>query len=72
DDNLEYTARFLEDDYQKGRILFLSMLKLVETQNIGEIWQIRLFSNPTPYSEQYIIVLDNGTHLCSCMSLIAK
>ncbi|CAG8682433.1 22818_t:CDS:2, partial [Racocetra persica] len=64
-DNLEYTAGFLENDYQEGRILLSSMLKLVKTQNIGEIWQIRLFSNLAPYSEHYIIVLYDGTHLCS-------
>ncbi|CAG8791107.1 25234_t:CDS:2, partial [Gigaspora margarita] len=49
----------------QSRVLLSSMLKLVNNETICKIWHIRLFSTPTSHNEQYIIVLDDGTHLCS-------
>ncbi|CAG8758662.1 43993_t:CDS:2, partial [Gigaspora margarita] len=46
------------------------MIELIEAQDICEIWQVRLFSNLASHNEQYIIVLDDGSHLCSYMQEI--
>lgn len=60
-----------EDDYNQPQSLFSSLVKNIPHNNIREVWKATRHrgqkSNP-----QYIILLDDGSHLCTCLWLINK
>ncbi|CAG8479842.1 21058_t:CDS:2 [Cetraspora pellucida] len=60
-DSQEYSANSLQ-------AMLKQMIKFVELDNIEELWTINV-SNSLK-SKHYVILLQNRSHLCSCLSII--
>ncbi|CAG8678800.1 6509_t:CDS:2 [Cetraspora pellucida] len=60
-----------EDDYNQSQSLFSSLLKTIPHNSVKEVWNVIRHSvqNSEP---QHIILLNDGSHLCTCLLLINK
>src|SRR6266542_1071459 len=59
----------MEDDYEEPQILLDMALKDCSDGIIKEIWEVRHIQSKTNWS-QFVILLDDGTHYCTCLYLI--
>jgi len=59
----------MEDDYEEPQILLDMALKDCSDGIIKEIWEVRHIQSKTNRS-QFVILLDDGTHYCTCLYLI--
>ena len=59
----------IEDYYDYRQIYLKALLNSVPKESIKEIWKIIPYMSPNSY--QYIIILNDGTHLCTCLLLVS-
>ncbi|CAG8639905.1 7803_t:CDS:2, partial [Racocetra persica] len=62
---------FIEDISDEPQIILKSLLNRVEVSSIIELWRIRRIGRLS-YRENIVILLSNGTHLCTCMETVTK
>ncbi|CAG8604556.1 15906_t:CDS:10, partial [Dentiscutata erythropus] len=60
----------IEDYYNYQQIYLKSPLNSVERNSVKEIWQIVPYMIPSSY--QHIIILNDGTHLYTCLLLVSN
>ena len=63
-------ATFIEDQYDDKKIFLKNLLQEFNIDDIHEIWQVRSLLAHSPNSYQYVIILRNGFHACTCLLLI--
>ncbi|CAI2192189.1 14823_t:CDS:2 [Funneliformis geosporum] len=68
-DKNQYNIGFVEDDYEKPQILLDMTLKDCSNGFVKKIWKIKHIQSKTNRS-QFIVLLDDGTHYCTCLYLI--
>ena len=59
-----------EQDHDTRQILFSSLIKNILHEAIMEVWHVR--ATGTHGIGYHLILLDEGTHLCTCLLLINK
>lgn len=59
-----------EQEQDTRQILFRSLIKTIPLEAIIEVWHVR--ATGTKGIGHYIILLNEGTHLCTCLLLINK
>src|ERR1044072_727508 len=59
-----------EQEQDTRQILFQSLIKTILPEAIMEIWHVR--ATGTKGIGHYVILLNEGTHLCTCLLLINK
>jgi hypothetical protein len=64
DDSTEFLAEADED----RELDLQSLIAIVNPDDVLEIWKISRYNHPKCY--QYVILLNNGEHLCTCFMLI--
>ena len=57
---------FIEDDYEEPQILLNMALEDCSSGVINEIWEVKHLQSTKNHS-QFIIILDDGTHYCTCL-----
>ncbi|KAF0443466.1 protein far1-related sequence 5-like [Gigaspora margarita] len=62
---------FIEDINDEPQTTLKSLLNGVEISNVIELWRIRRIGGLS-YRENLVILLSDGTHLCTCMEMITK
>ncbi|RHZ78356.1 hypothetical protein Glove_165g180 [Diversispora epigaea] len=60
----------IEDYYDYRQTYLRALLNSVQKEKIKEVWQIIPYMVPKSY--QHIILLDDGTHLCTCLLLVSR
>ena len=60
-----------ENDYNQPQFLFFSLIKNISHNSIQQEWKATRHRGQKS-EPQYIILLDNGLHLCTCLWLINK
>ncbi|PKC03822.1 hypothetical protein RhiirA5_379865, partial [Rhizophagus irregularis] len=60
-----------EDEYDQPQSLFASLLENVPQSSIMEVWKV-IRHRGQQLSSQYVILLDDGSHLCTCLWLINR
>src|SRR5215469_2198905 len=63
------TAR--EDDYDQLQSLFSSLIENIPHDSIRQIWKVTRHRGQKT-APQYVILLDDGSHLCTCLWLINR
>ena len=63
-------ATFIEDQYEDKKIFLRNLLQEFDIDDIHEIWQVRSLLAHSPNTYQYVIILRNGCHACTCLLLI--
>ena len=64
-----YQEGFREDDYEVKQILLNSIIADIQLTSIIEIWQVKPELLPTHF--QFVILLKDGSHFCTCNLLIS-
>ena len=59
----------MEDDYEQPQILLNMALNDCSDGVIKEIWEVKHIQSTTNQS-QFVVLLDDGTHYCTCLYLI--
>jgi len=59
----------MEDDYEEPQILLDMALKDCSDGIVKEIWEVKHIQSKTNRS-QFVVLLDDGTHYCTCLYLI--
>ncbi|CAB5092350.1 unnamed protein product [Rhizophagus irregularis] len=62
---------FIEDVVDEPQIILQSFLNGIDSINIIETWRIRHVGGLSK-RENLVILLDNGSHLCTCMESVTK
>ncbi|RHZ47477.1 hypothetical protein Glove_579g33 [Diversispora epigaea] len=60
----------IENYYDYRQTYLRALLNSVQKEKIKEVWQIIPYMVPKLY--QHIILLDDGTHLCTCLLLVSR
>ncbi|PKC53781.1 hypothetical protein RhiirA1_478578 [Rhizophagus irregularis] len=60
-----------EDDYDQPQSLFSSLIKNIPHNSIRQVWKATRHREQKS-EPQHIILLDDGSHLCTCLWLINK
>src|ERR1700722_13023343 len=60
-----------EDDYDQPQSLFSSLVENIPYDNIQQVWKVTRHRGQKS-EPQYIIILDDGSHLCTCLWLINR
>ena len=60
-----------EDDYDQPQSLFSSLIENISHDSIQQVWKITRHRGQKS-DPQYIIFLDDGSHLCTCLWLINR
>ena len=68
--NQEEEIKSIEDNYDYRQTYLKSLLNSVTKESIKEVWRIVPYMVPASY--QHIILLNDGTHLCTCLLLVSK
>ena len=69
-DDEEISIGIREQEQDTRQILFRSLIKTIPLEAIIEVWHVR--ATGTKGIGHYIILLEEGTHLCTCLLLINK
>ncbi|CAB4380864.1 unnamed protein product [Rhizophagus irregularis] len=69
-DNEEISNGIREQEQDVQQILFKSLIKNIPPEAILEVWFVR--ATGTQGIGHYVVLLDEGTHLCTCLLLINK
>ncbi|CAG8853244.1 9402_t:CDS:1, partial [Gigaspora margarita] len=59
----EYTEGYLEDVYNALQVSLKSIINMVNSKNIIEIWRVSLFDQFNYNYSHYIVLLTNNTYL---------
>src|SRR5688500_10337357 len=62
--------RIREQEQDARQVLFCSLVGTIPLQSIIEVWNIR--ATGTQGMGYYVVLLNKGTHLCTCLLLINK
>src|SRR5215469_11992615 len=60
---------FMEDDYEEPQTLLNMALKDCSESTVNEIWEVKHLQATTNHS-QFVLLLDDGSHYCTCLYLI--
>ena len=60
----------IEDLYDFRQTYLMALINSIPIDMIKEIWRITPYMAPNSY--QHIIILDDGTHLCTCLLLVSR
>jgi len=60
-----------EDDYDQPQSLFSSLIENVPHNNIQQVWKVTRHRGQKS-EPQHVILLDDGSHLCTCLWLINR
>lgn len=60
-----------EDDYDQPQSLLSSLLNNISLHNVKEVWKVSRHRCQQS-APQYVIILDDGSHLCTCLWLINR
>src|SRR6266496_2110528 len=60
-----------EDDYDQPQSLFSSLIENVSHNNIQQVWKVTRHREQKS-EPQHVILLDDGSHLCTCLWLINR
>ncbi|RIA88148.1 hypothetical protein C1645_826802 [Glomus cerebriforme] len=60
-----------EDDYDQPQSLFSSLIEKISHNSIRQVWKVTRHRGQKSES-QYIILLDDESHLCTCLWLINR
>ena len=60
-----------EDDYDQPQSLFSSLIENISQNSIQQVWKATRHRGQKSAS-QYVILLDDGSHLCTCLWLINR
>src|SRR6266487_2235532 len=69
-DHEELNGEIREQEQDVRQILFSSLIKTIPHEAILEVWSVR--ATGTQGIGHYLILLNEGTHLCTCLLLINK
>ncbi|CAB5351384.1 unnamed protein product [Rhizophagus irregularis] len=69
-DNEEISIGIREEEQDIRQILFQSLIKTIPPEAIIEVWHVR--ATRTKGIGHYVILLNEGMHLCTCLLLINK
>src|SRR2546421_329199 len=69
-DDEEIGISIREQEQDTKQILFRSLIKPIPPEVIIEVWHVR--ATGTKGIGHYLILLEDGTHLCTCLLLINK
>src|SRR6185437_12884122 len=69
-DNEEISAGIREQEQDTRQILFQSLIRNIPPEAVIEVWHVR--ATGTQGMGHYVIILNDGTHLCTCLLLINK
>ena len=59
-----------EQEQDTRQILFRSLIRNIPSEAIIEVWHVR--ATGTQEIGHHVILLDKGTHLCTCLLLVNK
>ncbi|CAG8561718.1 12188_t:CDS:2 [Cetraspora pellucida] len=59
-----------EDHIDSPKVTIQQLLDVVEQSNVNEIWEIKIENSLK--EKHYIVLLNNETHLCSCLTIIQQ
>ncbi|EXX63727.1 hypothetical protein RirG_149630 [Rhizophagus irregularis DAOM 197198w] len=62
-------AIFIEDKYKDKKIFLKNLLQEFNIDDIREIWKVESLLACSPTSCQYVVILKNGWHACTCLLL---
>ncbi|PKK59057.1 hypothetical protein RhiirC2_871376 [Rhizophagus irregularis] len=62
-------AIFIEDKYEDKKIFLKNLLQEFNIDDIREIWKVESLLARSPTSCQYVVILKNGWHACTCLLL---
>jgi hypothetical protein len=60
-----------EDDYDQPQSLFSSLIENIAHNSIRQVWKVTRHRGQKS-EPQYVILLDDGSHLCTCLWLINR
>jgi len=60
-----------EDNYDQPQSLFSSLLENIAQHNVQEVWKVCRHRGQQS-APQYVIILDDGSHLCTCLWLVNR
>ena len=60
-----------EDDYDQPQSLFSSLIKNISHDNIQQVWKVTRHRGQKS-DPQHIVLLNDGSHLCTCLWLINR
>ena len=69
-DNEKISIGIREQEQDTRQILFRSLVGNIPPEAILEVWNVRVTG--TKGIGHYVILLNEGTHLCTCLLLINK
>ncbi|PKY62450.1 hypothetical protein RhiirA4_488924, partial [Rhizophagus irregularis] len=69
-DNEEICIGLREQEQDIRQVLFKSLIKDVSQEIVLEVWHIR--ATGTSGIGHYVVLLNDGTHLCTCLLLMNK
>ncbi|GES88875.1 protein FAR1-related sequence 5-like [Rhizophagus clarus] len=72
--NFEYTPQddALENKYDWKKAFLKDLMKNIPKPLIIEIWKVQPSIGVQPWLVQYVILLQDGSHICTCLMLINK
>ena len=69
DDDKKF-AEFLEDKYEDRKIYIKCLLNEIDIINIVQVWEVTSLISKSKKSCQFVLLLRNGMHACTCMLLV--
>ena len=60
-----------EDDYDQPQSLFSSLIENISHNSIQQVWKVTRHRGQKS-EPQYVILLDDSSHLCTCLWLINR
>ena len=60
-----------EDDYDQPQSLFTSLIENISHNSIRQVWKVTRHRGQKS-EPQHIVLLDDGSHLCTCLWLINR
>src|SRR3990170_8057672 len=66
----EVDIRIREQEQDIRQVLFKSLIEDVAQETVLEVWHVR--ATGTSGIGHYVVLLNDGTHLCTCLLLINK
>ncbi|CAB5393350.1 unnamed protein product [Rhizophagus irregularis] len=72
--DFEYTPQddAIENKYDYKKALLKDLMKNIPNSFIIEVWRVQPSIGAQPWLTQYIILLQDGSHICTCLMLINK
>jgi hypothetical protein len=65
----EVNEVYIEELYEEKQILLKSLLEKIPFNNLQQLWKINRINST---SDQYLALISDDSHLCTCMSIVNK